>query len=410
MQQKNNIQVCKFGGTSVGTIEKIKRVAKILEHKVQNGNQVIVVVSAMGKSTDQLVEMAHSIADNPAESEMDVLLTTGEQVTIALLSMALHQRGLKSMSFTGWQIPILTDLNYSKARIEEIDTLKLERALAEGNICVVAGFQGINRDGRITTFGRGGSDTSAVALAAAISAQTCEIFTDVPGVFSSDPNKVTGARKLDKVSYDEMLEFASLGAGVLHGRAVEFAKKYNVPLHVRSTFSEQEGTYVLSEEEIMEQLSVTGVSIKTDESRVSLTDVPDRPGIAAGLFLKLADAKVNVDMIVQSTGQDNKNTISFTVPTSSLYKAEETVKAMISEWDSGSYASDQEIAIVSAVGIGMKSHAGVAATMFQCLADEGINIDCISTSEIKISCIVTKSKGIMAMNLIHDAFGLEKEP
>lgn len=409
MQPKKEIQVMKFGGTSVGSVEKIQNVARLVQKKFESGYAVIVVVSAMGKRTDELVDLAYSLTDQPAEREMDVLLSTGEQVSTALLSMALHSLGLKAKSITGWQIPIITNDSFSNARIEQINTQQLQENLAQDFVCVVAGFQGVTNDNEISTFGRGGSDTSAVAIAAAISAKQCEIYTDVPGVYTADPNKVGKARKLAKVSYDEMLEFASLGAGVLHGRAVEFAKKYGVVLHVRSTFLQEEGTLVLSEEDFMEKLSVTGVSIKNEEARVSISEVPDRPGIAAELFLSLANAEVNVDMIVQSTGQNEKNTISFTVPKSLLFKAEETVKSTISSWGSGEFTSDQNISIVSAVGIGMKSHAGVAAAMFKALANEGINIECISTSEIKISCIVTKDKGAQAMNLIHSAFGLDKE-
>jgi aspartate kinase len=409
MQPKKEIQVMKFGGTSVGSVGKIQRVAEIIKRKFESGVSVIVVVSAMGKRTDELVDLAYSLTELPSEREMDALLSTGEQVTIALLSMALHNIGLKAKSITGWQIPIITNNSFSNARIEQIDTQLLEESLLEDCICVIAGFQGVTTGNEISTFGRGGSDTSAVAIAAAISAKQCEIYTDVPGVYSADPNKVGNARKLAKVSYDEMLEFASLGAGVLHGRAVEFAKKYGVPLHVRSTFLQEEGTLILSEDDFMEKLSVTGVSIKNDEARVSISEVPDRPGIAAELFLTLANAEVNVDMIVQSTGQNNKNTISFTVPKSLLFKAEDTVKDTLSSWGSGEFTSDQNISIVSAVGIGMKSHAGVAATMFKALANEGINIECISTSEIKISCIVSKEKGSEAMNLIHSAFDLDKE-
>lgn len=401
------ILVQKYGGTSVADAEKIKKVAARIKSYHDKGISLVVVVSAMGQSTDHLVSLATSIHDAPPKREMDMLLSTGEQVSISLLAMALDKLGVRARSFTAAQVQIYTDGNYSNARIEKIETSKLIDSLEKGYVCIVAGFQGIDPERNITTLGRGGSDTSAVALAAAMNAKQCEIYTDVEGIFTADPNKVPKARKLRSISYDEMLELASLGAGVLHSRSVEFAKKYGVVIHVRSSFLFSEGTLVKPEEDIMEQLLVTGISLKKDEARVSLTDIPDKPGIAAEVFGSLAEKEINVDVIVQSTGKDNLNTISFTVPLKDSKEAASILTNLLHTWEKGQCTIDENIAIVSAVGIGMKSHAGVAASMFKALAKAGINIHMISTSEIKISCVIHQDRGKEALQIIHTVFNLD---
>jgi aspartate kinase len=403
-----NLIVQKYGGSSVGDPDRIRNVAARIKSYCDRGYKVVVVVSAMGKTTNNLISLATEVADVRPKREMDMLLATGEQVSIALLAMALHSNGVDAVSFTGSQVKILTDKNFSNARIEKIDTQVLEASLNKGQVCIVAGFQGVDIEDNITTLGRGGSDTSAVALAAALGASECEIYTDVDGVYTTDPNKVPQARLMQKISYDEMLELASLGAGVLHSRSVEFGKKYNVVIHVRSSFHYSEGTRVVPEEQIMEKLLVTGVTLKNDESRISLTDIPDRPGIAAGVFEALAKTGANVDMIVQSTGQNKLNTISFTVPRKDIDECETALKLLLKEWGTGTMSVEREIAIVSAVGVGMKSHGGIAAKMFSAFADEGINIDMISTSEIKISCVIEKAAGEKALKLLHKVFELEK--
>ena len=400
--------VQKFGGSSVGDTGRIKAVAKRIKSYHDEGHSLVVVVSAMGKTTDKLSKLALEITDNPERRESDMLLATGEQVSIALLAMALNSIGVGAVSFTGSQVGIITDANHSNARIEKIHTEILESSLKKNRVCIVAGFQGVDIEQNITTLGRGGSDTSAVALAAALNADLCEIFTDVDGVYSSDPNKVAKARKMSKISYDEMLELASLGAGVLHSRAVEFAKKYQVVLQVRSSFHNEEGTYVVPEEQIMEKLLVTGVSLKNDESRISVTDIPDRPGIAAELFEELAKLKINVDMIVQSTGQNKVNTISFTILNKETQEAQKSIEGLLEKWGAGLLSIDRDISIVSAVGVGMKSHEGIAAKMFTAFAHNKINIEMIATSEIKISCVIAEEEGERALNILHDVFGLDK--
>jgi len=399
------IIVQKYGGTSVGDTDRIANVANRIKMYYDRGDSVVVVVSAMGHTTDHLVDMAMAVNPNAPKREMDMLLSTGEQVSIALLAMALERINIPAISFTGGQVNILTDDRHSDARIQEIDSSVLTRALAEKKVCIVAGFQGVNKEGDITTLGRGGSDTTAVALAVAVKADECEIYTDVDGVYTTDPNKVSSARKIDKISYEEMLELARLGAGVLHSRSVELASKYNVVIHVRSSFNNSTGTLVIPEEKMMEKVAVRGVSLKSDEARISVMDIPDRPGLAANLFGKLASANVNVDMIVQSTGKQAINTISFTVPEKDINSSRQIVELFIKE-GGGSFNIDQEIAIVSAVGVGMKSHSGVAASMFQALAKKNINIDMISTSEIKISVVVKKNDGRTALEAVHEAFGL----
>lgn len=401
--------VQKYGGTSVGDTDRIKNVANRIKMYYDQGNELVVVVSAMGHTTDQLIEMANKIHPNPKSREMDVLLSTGEQVSIALLAMALDYIGVPAISFTGAQVRILTDKKHSMARIQEIDTSKILENLKQKKVCIVAGFQGVDEDFNITTLGRGGSDLTAVALAAALKADSCEIYTDVDGVYTTDPNKVASAKKIDKICYEEMLELARLGAGVLHSRSVEVASKYNVIIHVRSSFNNHPGTLVVPEEQIMEKVLIRGVTLKTDEARISVMDIPDRPGLASNLFNKLAKADVNVDMIVQSTGKDQKNTISFTVPIQSITIAKQIVESFIKEMGDGTYDVDDNIAIVSAVGIGMRSHSGVAGKMFEALAKNNINIEMISTSEIKISVVIKKEYGKLALEEIHNAFELGKE-
>jgi len=401
--------VQKYGGTSVGDTDRIKNVANRIKMFYNEGHDVVVVVSAMGHTTDELVAMADAINPNPSNREMDMLLSTGEQVSIALLAMALDAIEVPAISFTGGQVNILTDDTHSNARIVEIDARRLHEKLSEKKVCIVAGFQGVQKDGHITTLGRGGSDTSAVALAAALKADQCEIYTDVDGVYTTDPNKVPTARKIERISYEEMLELARLGAGVLHSRSVELASKNNVILHVRSSFNNSTGTLVVPEDEIMEKVLVRGVSLKTDEARVSVIDIPDRPGLAAELFSLLAKANVNVDMIVQSTGKEAMNTISFTVPRSGIEITRQVAEVFLKEMNGGTIETNEEIAIVSAVGIGMKSHSGVASSMFSALANNNINIEMISTSEIKISVVVPKSQGNEALSAIHEAFGLGNE-
>lgn len=405
----SKILVQKFGGTSVGDPERIKRVAARIKSYYEKGYQLVVVVSAMGHTTDELVDLAAKIAKNPPKREMDMLLSTGEQVSVALLAMALHEIEVPALSFTGGQVNILTDSNHSNARIEAIDTKRLIAELEKKQVCIVAGFQGIDENQNITTLGRGGSDTTAVALAAALKAKECEIYTDVDGVYTTDPNKVEAAHKLSQISYDEMLELASLGAGVLHSRSVEFAKKYGVIIHVKSSFNYNEGTKVVSENEIMEKLTVTGVTLKSDDARMTVADVPDKPGMAAEIFIALAEKKVNIDVIVQSTGRDKSNTIAFTLPVASVGEAKTTLEALTKKWGAGSVSTDENICIVSAVGVGMKSHTGVAASMFKALAENNINIEMISTSEIKISCVIAKDRGKDALRLIHTVFGLDKK-
>ena len=402
-KEAKEVIVQKYGGTSVANIECIKNVAERIKSYYDQGEQLLVVVSAMGHTTDNLVDMAYKINSQPPEREMDMLLSTGEQVSISLLAIALDQLGVPAVSFHASQIKILTDDKFMSARIKKIDTSTLRKSIALGNVCIVAGFQGVDQKNNITTLGRGGSDTSAVALASALKSKVCEIFTDVEGVYTADPNQVSGSKKLKEISYDEMLELASLGAGVLHPRAVEFAKKYEIKLHVRSSFNGSEGTLVMSEDKMMEQLLVSGVSLKTDEARFSVTNIPDRPGVAAELFRNLAEKNIYIDMIVQSTGENKLNTISFTVLKAELAKAKSMIEEQLEKWQSGKLAVDEKIAIVSVVGIGMKSHAGVAACMFEILAKHSINIEMISTSEIKISCVISDKKGKEAVRLIHDA-------
>ncbi len=401
--------VQKYGGTSVGDVDRIRNVARRVIRMKEAGNDVVVVVSAMAGETNRLVALAQRMADIPDEREMDVVMATGEQVTIGLLAMTIKGMGHGARSFTGSQVRILTDSAHTKARIRKIDDNAMRVALARGEVVVVAGFQGIDEQGNVTTLGRGGSDTSAVALAAALGADVCEIYTDVDGVYTTDPNIVPAARKLDRVSYDEMLEMASLGAKVLQTRSVLFAKKYNVPIHVRSSFHDGEGTLVTREEDIMEELVVSGVTYNRDEAKITVVGVPDQPGVAAKLFGPITARNIIVDMIVQNVGSDGRTDLTFTVTKGDLKRALEIVQNTARDLNASGVLADDRIAKVSIVGMGMKNHAGVASRMFDLLAKEGINIQMISTSEIKVSCVIEDKYTELAVRTLHEGFGLSKE-
>ncbi len=399
--------VQKYGGTSVGNPERIHAVAERVIRSKKAGDDVVVVLSAMSGETDRLIGLAHKMSAVPDEREMDMLLSTGERVTIALLAIALNERGYPARSFTGRQVGILTDAAHTKARIEHVTADRVRQALRDGVIPVVAGFQGINEQSDVTTLGRGGSDTTAVALAASLKADCCDIYTDVDGVYTTDPNIVPGARRLDKVSYEEMLEMASLGAKVLQTRSVEFAMKYQVPVRVLSSFTESTtGTLVTKEDREMEQVVVSGVTYDRNQAKITLLGVPDRPGIAARLFGGIAKQNIVVDMIIQNISQEGLTDISFTVPTGDAKKAVALVKTLTREIGARDVELSEGIAKVSIVGVGMRSHSGVAATMFDTLAREGINIMMISTSEIKISCVMDAKYVELAVRALHSAFGL----
>ncbi|MBP7928720.1 MAG: aspartate kinase [Acidimicrobiia bacterium] len=401
--------VQKYGGTSVADPERIAAVADHITRTRRQGHGVVVAVSAMGKSTDDLIRLANEVASNPGGREMDMLLTAGERISIALLSMAILDRGVPAVSFTGSQAGIVTDTAHGKAKILEIKADRLKEALDEGQVCIVAGFQGVSTGRDITTLGRGGSDTTAVALAAALNADACEIYTDVAGVYSADPRICHRARRLSEVSFDEMLEMSASGGRVLALRSVEFARRYNVPLHVRSSFTWEPGTWVrdLGDSRTMEDAVVTGVTHDASEAKLTITDVPDRPGIAALVFRTLAAAGVNVDMIVQNVSHSALTDISFTVPSDEARKAESVIADELGTIGAQSVSVDDDIARVSIVGAGMKSHPGVAATMFETLADNGVNIDMISTSTIRTSCVVRRSDVELAVRSLHTAFGLD---
>ena len=395
--------VQKYGGSSVSDAEKIRSVARRVAASAE-GNQLVVVVSAMGKTTDQLVEMASQLSPTPEPRELDMLLATGEQVTIALLAMALHSLGLKARSFTGFQVAIRTDGAHTKARITEINAERVRAALDAGEIAVVAGFQGLSGADEITTLGRGGSDLTGVALAAALKADVCEIYTDVDGVYTADPNIVPDARKLPRVAYDEMLEMASLGAKVLQARSVEFAKKYGVRVHVRSTFKPDPGTLVTKEERQMEEVVVTAVTHDRSQAKVSILRVPDRPGLAAQVFGAIAANDIVVDMIVQNISRDGYTDMSFTLPRGDHARAVAALEQVATKVGADGVAHDERIAKVSIVGVGMRSHSGVAVRMFAALAQEGINIQMISTSEIAISCVIEDKYAELAVRALHDTF------
>ncbi|MCS6292777.1 MAG: aspartate kinase, partial [Nitrospira sp.] len=382
--------VQKYGGTSVGTIERIHRVAERVAQSHRAGDQVVVVLSAMSGETDRLIKLAHEAAATPDDREMDMLLSTGERVTVALLAMDLRGRGLNARSYTGRQVGIVTNSAHTKARIARVSADRLREALAKGIIPVVAGFQGINEQSDVTTLGRGGSDLSAVALAAALKADRCIIFTDVDGVYTSDPNVVPAARRIDKISYEEMLEMASLGAKVLQARSVEFAAKFNVPVEVNSSFKEGKGTLVTREDADMEAVAVAGVTGDRNQAKITMVGVPDKPGIAAKIFGPVAQANINVDMIIQNVSQDALTDLSFTVPRADLRAATPLLQDVAKDIGARSVAITEAIAKVSLIGVGMRSHSGVAAKMFEVLSREGVNIMMISTSEIKISCVIAE--------------------
>jgi aspartate kinase len=398
--------VQKFGGTSVGNVERIKHVAALIAKSRQAGDAVVVVVSAMSGETDRLLKLAHELAPFPDEREMDMLLSTGERVTIALLAMALRAMGLDARSYTGRQVGIMTDSTHTRARIERITAERIKEALDQGIIPVVAGFQGINEKNDVTTLGRGGSDLTAVALAAALRAEQCLIYTDVEGIFTADPNIVPSARKLEKVSYEEMLELASLGAKVLQSRSVEFAAKYEVPVIVKSTFKEGDGTLVTKEDRDMEQVMVSGVTGDRNQAKITFIGVPDHPGIASRIFGPIGSANILVDMIIQNVGQGDLTDLSFTIPRGDLHKAVDLANRIAKDIGARSVELKDKIAKVSLVGVGMRSHSGVAARMFETLAAEGINIMMISTSEIKISCVIEEQHLDPAIRALHQAFEL----
>ncbi len=395
--------VQKFGGTSVANLERMELVAQRVEERLKEGNEVVVVSSAMAGETDSLIELAKKIEPFPPERELDVLLSTGEQKAIALLSMVLRRRGIKAISLCGWQVPIITDSVFTKAKIKKIGIQKIKNLLSKGYVPVVAGFQGVTEDWQITTLGRGGSDTTAVALASALNA-ICEIFTDVEGVFTADPRIVKNAKKIEKISYEEMLELSSLGAKVMQIRSVEFGAKYNVKIHVRSTFSKEEGTWIVPEEEIVEKVVVRGITLDRNESRITVVRVPDRPGIAAKIFKALGDAHIVVDMIVQNVSYEGYTDMSFTVSRNEAKKAEEIVRAVAKEIGAKEVIRDDSVAKVSIVGLGMRSSYGTAGKMFEVLAKNNINIMAISTSEIRISCLIEEKYSELALRELHSAF------
>lgn len=400
--------VQKYGGSSVGDIERIRKVAQRVIEAKKEGNQVVVVVSAMAGETDRLIGLAHQVTEMPNEREYDVLVSTGEQVAVALVAMALESQGHPARSFLGSQIRITTDGVFTKARILGVETERILEELEKGTIAVIAGFQGIDGEGKITTLGRGGSDTTAVAIAAALKADYCEIYTDVEGVYTTNPAICPEARKLSKISYEEMLEMASLGAKVLQSRSVEFAMKHRVPIHVRSSFSKEEGTWVLKEDEKMEDVVVSGVTCDKGEAKVTIIRVPDKPGVASKIFSTVSEANIIVDMIIQNVSAEGYTDVTFTIPQSDLNKTLEVVGKVSQEIDAGEVSSDSNIAKVSVVGVGMRSHSGVAARAFSALAREGINIMMISTSEIKLSCVIEAKYAELAVRVLHEAFELGK--
>jgi aspartate kinase len=399
-----SLLVQKYGGTSVGSVERVKQVATKVAATKRAGHDLVVVVSAMAGETNRLVGLAQEISELPDEREKDVLLASGEQVAVALLTLALKEIGQPARSFLGHQVRIATDNAFGKARILSIDSTKILRALKAGEVVVIAGFQGVDEEDNITTLGRGGSDTSAVALAAFLSADACEIYTDVEGIFTTDPGICPDARKLARISYDEMIELASTGAKVLEIRSVEFAKKFSVPVHVRSTFSNVEGTWLVNEEESMNDVLVSGVACDKNEAKITLLNVPDRPGLAAQVFGPIADAHIVVDMIIQNASEDGTTDLTFTVPKADHKKALAIVEKTAPAVNARGVKLDADMAKISVVGVGMRTHAGVAAKMFEVLAREGINIEMISTSEIKISVVIEAKYAELAVRVLHEAF------
>ncbi|MDY0340888.1 MAG: aspartate kinase [Coriobacteriia bacterium] len=400
------IIVQKYGGTSVGTPERMRAVARRIVTTADAGNSVVAVVSAMGDFTDELIELAVQIDSEPPEREMDMLLATGEQVSIALLAMAIHAAGRRAISFTGPQVGIVTDHGYTKAKILELRVDRLRAALDDGQIVIVAGFQGTTPDGQITTLGRGGSDTTAVALASGIGADMCEIYTDVEGVYTADPRVVPDARKIEEISYEAMLELAASGAGVLNLRAVEFARNHGVVIGCRSSFTDSPGTIVKEADDFMEQAIISGVTCDASEAKVTIRDVPDRPGVAASVFTRMAEGNVNVDMIIQNISEAGTTDMSFTVPEIDLPRARRIVDAVVAELGAREWVVDESIAKISLIGAGMKTHPGIAAQMFRALSEAGVNIDLISTSTIRVTCVVGGADADTAVRALHASFGL----
>ena len=400
--------VQKFGGTSVGDLDRIQNVANRISESKKSGNDVVVVVSAMSGETNKLVGYAEHFSANPSRAEMDMLLSSGERVTASLLSIALNEMGFSAVAMTGRKAGIVTDGHHTKARIEDINPEVMNNAIKEGKIVVVAGFQGVNENGDVTTLGRGGSDLSAVAIAGAIKADLCEIYTDVSGIYTTDPRIEPKAKKLDNISYDEMLELASLGAKVLQNRSVELAKKLNVNLVTRTSFSNEEGTLITKEENIMEKPLVSGIALDKNQARISLMGVKDRPGIASDIFTKLSNSDVNIDMITQNKAHDGTTNIDFTVPVSDLNDAKSVVDSFVESGDVNDDSYNEKICKVSVVGVGMKSHTGVAAKAFSTMADENININMISTSEIKVSMVIDEKYAELAVRALHNAYELDK--
>ena len=398
--------VQKFGGTSVADAERIKSAASRIVKSHLDGNRVIVVVSARGKTTDELLKMAYAINDNPDSRELDMLLSTGEQITISLMAMAIHSLGHPAISLTGSQVGIRTDSSHTKARIVSISTEKIDVELNNGNIVIVAGFQGIDVASNITTLGRGGSDTTAVALAAKMKADFCEIYTDVDGIYTADPRLVPDAKKLKQITYDEILELASLGAQVMQPRSIEFAKKYDVPIHVRSSFNNSNGTLICKEAPEMEEIVVSGATISKNDAKITIRDIPDKPGQAASIFHEIAAKNINVDMIIQNLGAMGMADVTFTVPKEDLKEAMLTAEEIVKKIGAKEVIADKKIAKLSIVGIGMRIHSGIAEKMFSSLAKEKINIQMISTSEIKVSCIIDENMAENALLAIHKTFGL----
>jgi len=408
MSKMRRLIVQKYGGTSVADTNRIKEVAKRVVGQKKKGYKMVVVVSALGDTTDELISLAHKITEHPSEREMDMLISTGEQMSVALLAMAIHKLGYEAISFTGTQVGIITDASHTMAKILKINTKRIEEELNKGKVVIVAGFQGVSVTQDITTLGRGGSNLTAVALAKALGAKVCEMYTDVEGVYTADPRVVRQARKLPRISYEEMLELASAGAQVLQPRSIEVAKKFNVPIHVRSSFSKKEGTMISKEVKAMEEIMVSGVTVNKNEAKITICDVPDKPGAAARIFKQLAQSNVNIDMIIQNVSRIGYTDISFTVLQRDLKKTLKVARKAADKIGAGDIEYNDNIAKISVVGIGMRSHSGIAAKMFASLARKKINIDMISTSEIKISCVINKKNATKAVREIHKEFGLAK--
>ncbi len=400
--------VQKYGGSSVANTDRIKNVANRIARYRKQGYNVVVVVSALGDTTDELLELAGQITDKPSDREIDMLISTGEQVSVALLAMAIHKLGIDAISFTGPQVGIITDCSHTKAKILKISADRIKKEIEKGKVVIVAGFQGMNTDQEITTLGRGGSDLTAVAIAKTLNAKMCEIYTDVEGVYTADPRIVKDARKLSVISYEEMLELASLGAQVMQARSMEVAKKYSVPLHIRSSFTDKKGTIISKEVKAMEEVLVSGVAANKGEAKVTICDVPDKPGIAARIFTDIAKHDINVDMIIQNISRLGHTDLSFTVPLAELNKTKDVMAKIVKTVGAKGIVYNSEVAKVSIVGVGMKAHSGVAAQMFGALASKKLNIDMISTSEIKISCVINKKSADEAVRILHKAFGLSK--